>query len=127
MPTMHYELPNGYNCDFGAERLKIPEGLFDPSNAKVNANTPSFQIKRPTGHTRNSELFIPPPPPKTVHFWLFIFYQTYYFLTANLFLNVFVKFTLNINRTWLKKQQQVQSCFNNCQNCLFKQSQPRFF
>uniref|UniRef100_A0A8C7XKF8 Actin-like protein 6A n=1 Tax=Oryzias sinensis TaxID=183150 RepID=A0A8C7XKF8_9TELE len=36
MPTMHYELPNGYNCDFGAERLKIPEGLFDPSNAKVN-------------------------------------------------------------------------------------------
>lgn len=37
MPTMHYELPNGYNCDFGAERLKIPEGLFDPSNAKVCA------------------------------------------------------------------------------------------
>lgn len=36
MPTMHYELPNGYNCDFGAERLKIPEGLFDPSNAKVS-------------------------------------------------------------------------------------------
>ncbi|TVK90630.1 Actin-like protein 6A [Bagarius yarrelli] len=34
MPTVHYELPNGYNCDFGAERLKIPEGLFDPSNAK---------------------------------------------------------------------------------------------
>ncbi|KAI2663566.1 Actin-like protein 6A [Labeo rohita] len=26
MPTVHYELPNGYNCDFGAERLKIPEG-----------------------------------------------------------------------------------------------------
>lgn len=37
MPTVHYELPNGYNCDFGAERLKIPEGLFDPSNAKVGA------------------------------------------------------------------------------------------
>ena len=37
MPTVHYELPNGYNCDFGAERLKIPEGLFDPSNAKVCA------------------------------------------------------------------------------------------
>lgn len=36
MPTVHYELPNGYNCDFGAERLKIPEGLFDPSNAKVS-------------------------------------------------------------------------------------------
>eukprot|EP00064_Thunnus_orientalis_P004488 superscaffoldBa00000407_g4500 len=39
MPTVHYELPNGYNCDFGAERLKIPEGLFDPSNAKVTQNT----------------------------------------------------------------------------------------
>lgn len=38
MPTVHYELPNGYNCDFGAERLKIPEGLFDPSNAKVRAH-----------------------------------------------------------------------------------------
>lgn len=35
MPTVHYELPNGYNNDFGAERLKIPEGLFDPSNAKA--------------------------------------------------------------------------------------------
>uniref|UniRef100_A0A673K848 Actin-like protein 6A n=1 Tax=Sinocyclocheilus rhinocerous TaxID=307959 RepID=A0A673K848_9TELE len=35
MPTVHYELPNGYNCDFGAERLKIPEGLLDPSNAKI--------------------------------------------------------------------------------------------
>ncbi|XP_041913839.1 actin-like protein 6A isoform X1 [Alosa sapidissima] len=40
MPTMHYELPNGYNCDFGSERLKIPEGLFDPSNAKgLSGNT----------------------------------------------------------------------------------------
>uniref|UniRef100_A0A087YAL0 Actin-like 6A n=1 Tax=Poecilia formosa TaxID=48698 RepID=A0A087YAL0_POEFO len=40
MPTVHYELPNGYNCDFGAERLKIPEGLFDPSNAKgLSGNT----------------------------------------------------------------------------------------
>uniref|UniRef100_A0A671TD76 Actin-like protein 6A n=1 Tax=Sinocyclocheilus anshuiensis TaxID=1608454 RepID=A0A671TD76_9TELE len=35
MPTVHYELPNGYNCDFGAERLKIPDGLLDPSNAKA--------------------------------------------------------------------------------------------
>ncbi|XP_039614551.1 actin-like protein 6A isoform X1 [Polypterus senegalus] len=40
MPTVHYELPNGYNCDFGAERLKIPEGLFDPSNVKgLSGNT----------------------------------------------------------------------------------------
>ncbi|XP_072349551.1 actin-like protein 6B isoform X8 [Scyliorhinus torazame] len=34
MPTIHYEMPNGYNCDYGAERLRIPEGLFDPSNVK---------------------------------------------------------------------------------------------
>ena len=35
MPTVHYEMPNGYNTDYGAERLRIPEGLFDPSNVKV--------------------------------------------------------------------------------------------
>ncbi|CAM9752092.1 actin-like protein 6B [Lethenteron reissneri] len=40
MPTVHYEFTNGYNCDFGAERLKIPEGLFDPSNVKgLSGNT----------------------------------------------------------------------------------------
>lgn len=44
MPTVHYELPNGYNCDFGAERLKIPEGLFDPSNAKVCRHVNVFLI-----------------------------------------------------------------------------------
>lgn len=36
MPTVHYEMPNGYNTDYGAERLRIPEGLFDPSNVKVS-------------------------------------------------------------------------------------------
>ncbi|PIO25677.1 hypothetical protein AB205_0075260, partial [Aquarana catesbeiana] len=35
MPTVHYEMPNGYNTDYGAERLRIPEGLFDPSNVKM--------------------------------------------------------------------------------------------
>ncbi|GCC19641.1 hypothetical protein chiPu_0021844 [Chiloscyllium punctatum] len=40
MPTIHYEMPNGYNCDYGAERLRIPEGLFDPSNVKgLSGNT----------------------------------------------------------------------------------------
>uniref|UniRef100_UPI00398F682A actin-like protein 6A isoform X1 n=1 Tax=Pristiophorus japonicus TaxID=55135 RepID=UPI00398F682A len=40
MPSVHYEFPNGYNCDFGAERLRIPEGLFDPSNVKgLSGNT----------------------------------------------------------------------------------------
>ncbi|XP_012673067.1 actin-like protein 6B [Clupea harengus] len=40
MPTLHYELPNGFTTDFGAERLRIPEGLFDPSNVKgLSGNT----------------------------------------------------------------------------------------
>jgi actin-related protein len=34
MPTVHYEFPNGYNQDFGSERFKIPEGLFDPTILK---------------------------------------------------------------------------------------------
>ncbi|XP_048092327.1 actin-like protein 6B isoform X4 [Alosa alosa] len=34
MPTLHYEMPNGFTTDYGAERLRIPEGLFDPSNVK---------------------------------------------------------------------------------------------
>ncbi|XP_046367678.1 actin-like protein 6A isoform X1 [Haliotis rufescens] len=38
MPTMHYEFPNGYNQDFGAERFRVCEGLFDPSVIKM----PSF-------------------------------------------------------------------------------------
>ena len=36
MPTMHYEFPNGYNEDFGTDRFRIPEGLFDPSIIKVS-------------------------------------------------------------------------------------------
>lgn len=35
MPTVHYEFPNGYNRDFGAERFRTCEGLFDPSVIKV--------------------------------------------------------------------------------------------
>ncbi|KAG9508543.1 Actin-like protein 6A, partial [Fragariocoptes setiger] len=31
MPSLHYELPNGYNFDSGAERFLIPEKLFNPS------------------------------------------------------------------------------------------------
>lgn len=34
LPTYHYEVPNGYNFDIGAERLRISEGLFDPSTIK---------------------------------------------------------------------------------------------
>nr|XP_055045495.1 actin-like protein 6B isoform X1 [Misgurnus anguillicaudatus] len=40
MPTLHYEMPSGYSTEYGAERLRIPEGLFDPSNVKgLSGNT----------------------------------------------------------------------------------------
>ncbi len=35
MPTQFYEFANGYNSDFGAERYRIPEQMFDPSLIKV--------------------------------------------------------------------------------------------
>ena len=35
MPTMAYEFPNGYNREFGSERFRISECLFDPSLIKV--------------------------------------------------------------------------------------------
>lgn len=44
MPTVHYEMPNGYNTDYGAERLRIPEGLFDPSNVKVGPPTAPGEV-----------------------------------------------------------------------------------
>ncbi|KDR24116.1 Actin-like protein 6A [Zootermopsis nevadensis] len=31
IPTVHYEFPSGYHQDFGSERFRIPEALFDPS------------------------------------------------------------------------------------------------
>lgn len=34
MPMQPFAFPNGYNCEFGAERFKIAEGLFDPSIIK---------------------------------------------------------------------------------------------
>lgn len=30
MPAIHYEFPNGFHKDFGVERFKIPEALFNP-------------------------------------------------------------------------------------------------
>uniref|UniRef100_UPI00358E22A3 actin-like protein 6A n=1 Tax=Myxine glutinosa TaxID=7769 RepID=UPI00358E22A3 len=40
MPTMHYEFPTGYNCDYGPERFRIAEGLFDPSLVRgLSGNT----------------------------------------------------------------------------------------
>ncbi|KAJ8981489.1 hypothetical protein NQ317_007015 [Molorchus minor] len=31
MPAIHYEFPNGFHRDFGVERFKIPEPLFNPT------------------------------------------------------------------------------------------------
>nr|CAD7257185.1 unnamed protein product [Timema shepardi]CAD7573910.1 unnamed protein product [Timema californicum] len=35
IPTVHYEFPNGYHQDFGSERFRIPEALFDPSVVQI--------------------------------------------------------------------------------------------
>jgi len=34
LPRVSYEFPNGFNTDFGEERFKIPEALFNTSNLK---------------------------------------------------------------------------------------------
>jgi actin-related protein len=34
IPQMSHEFPNGYNNEFGVERFKIPEALFDTSFLK---------------------------------------------------------------------------------------------
>ncbi|XP_060855750.1 actin-like protein 6B [Metopolophium dirhodum] len=33
LPTCHYEFPNGYNQEFGSERFKIPEFLFNTNES----------------------------------------------------------------------------------------------
>jgi len=35
MPRVGYEFPNGFNDEFGGERYKIPEALFDPSGIRA--------------------------------------------------------------------------------------------
>lgn len=35
IPTVHYEFPSGFHQDFGPERFRIPEALFDPSVVSV--------------------------------------------------------------------------------------------
>lgn len=40
LPRVSYEFPNGYNTDFGEERYRIPEALFNPSILKgIQANS----------------------------------------------------------------------------------------
>jgi len=36
MPAVSYEFPNGYRNDFGLDRFKIAESLFDPSRIKTH-------------------------------------------------------------------------------------------
>ena len=35
LPRVSYEFPNGFNTDFGEERFRLPEILFEPSIIKV--------------------------------------------------------------------------------------------
>eukprot|EP00048_Salpingoeca_helianthica_P017647 m.238366 g.238366 ORF g.238366 m.238366 type:complete len:430 (+) comp21743_c0_seq1:111-1400(+) len=39
IPTTHYEFPNGFNANFGLERYRVPEALFDP---KTYSPTPTL-------------------------------------------------------------------------------------
>ena len=40
IPQVSYEFPNGYSNEFGIERFKISEALFDPNKIRVpNANS----------------------------------------------------------------------------------------
>ena len=40
IPQVTYEFPNGYRNEFGIDRFKIAEALFDPQKIRVpNANT----------------------------------------------------------------------------------------
>lgn len=34
LPRFGYEFPNGFNTDFGEQRFKIPEALFNPAFLK---------------------------------------------------------------------------------------------
>ncbi len=34
LPSVLYDFPNGYHQEFAEERVRIPEGLFDPSHVK---------------------------------------------------------------------------------------------
>ena len=34
IPSVTYELPNGFSDEYGPERFKIPEALFDPSHIR---------------------------------------------------------------------------------------------
>ncbi|OWF49030.1 actin-like protein 6B [Mizuhopecten yessoensis] len=47
MPAALYEFPNGYNQEFGAEKFKLAEGLFDPS---VMKDLPSGNTMLSAGH-----------------------------------------------------------------------------
>jgi actin-related protein len=35
VPHVPYEFPNGFNDEYGHERFKIPEALFDPNSKEA--------------------------------------------------------------------------------------------
>ncbi|XP_017780239.1 PREDICTED: actin-like protein 6B isoform X2 [Nicrophorus vespilloides] len=43
-PTVHYEFPNGYNRDFGIERFKVVEPLFNLTARVGNGIQPSLDV-----------------------------------------------------------------------------------
>ena len=55
MPRVGYEFPNGYNDEFGCERYKIPEALFDPSGLRA----PGAGTISATVHSRALLLGVP--------------------------------------------------------------------
>ncbi|XP_068089420.1 actin-like protein 6A [Hyperolius riggenbachi] len=44
IPPVSYTFPNGYNCKFGVEHLRIPEVLFNPSLAKASYDSTTLGI-----------------------------------------------------------------------------------
>ena len=61
IPHLGYEFPNGYNNEYGVERFKIPEALFDTSFVKgPSANTTmsvAQVVTTSVGKSRNERFY----------------------------------------------------------------------
>jgi actin-related protein len=44
MPAIHYEFPNGFHKDFGVERFKIPEPMFNPVAGAKSGIQPTLGV-----------------------------------------------------------------------------------
>lgn len=74
MPAIHYEFPNGFHKDFGVERFKIPEPLFNPVTGGKTGMQPTLGVGplvttsvgmcdidvRPVSHGVNTKFFLTP-------------------------------------------------------------------